>query len=87
MVSLYEARINTSVGTVTAVDNDEGDNAVTLYSIIKQTKDIFNETVFTISETTGELRSNASLNIRALKDFREYVSYKPKHLIFLLPYV
>ena len=69
---------------MTAVDNDEGDNAVTLYSIIKQTNgSSFNETVFTISETTGELRSNASLDIGALKDFTEYVSYKPKHLAYI----
>lgn len=60
---------------VRAEDKDEGANAVTLYKIIRDSNSSsnFNDSVIVIEETTGELCSNGSLNIGAVRDFTEHV--------------
>ncbi|XP_052700895.1 protocadherin Fat 4-like isoform X2 [Crassostrea angulata] len=70
-----EAPVGTCFGMVTAEDKDEGMNAVTLYKIIRDsnTSSNYNDSVIVIKETTGELCSNESLNIGAVRDFTEHV--------------
>lgn len=68
---------------VTAEDKDEGMNAVTLYKIIRDsnTSSNYNDNVIVIEETTGELCSNESLNIGAVRDFTEHVRLR-EHTLY-----
>lgn len=70
---------------VRAEDMDEGVNAVTLYKIIRDSNSSsnFNDSVIVIEETTGELCSNESLNIGAVKDFTEHVRLR-EHTVYEL---
>lgn len=69
---------------VTAEDKDEGMNAVTLYKIIRDsiTSSNYNDSVIVIEETTGELCSNESLNIGAVRDFTEHVRLR-EHTLYM----
>lgn len=69
---------------VTAEDKDEGMNAVTLYKIIRDsiTSSNYNDSVIVIKETTGELCSNESLNIGAVRDFTEHVRLR-EHTLYM----
>lgn len=68
---------------MTAEDKDEGMNAVTLYKIIRDsiTSSNYNDSVIVIKETTGELCSNESLNIGAVRDFTEHVRLR-EHTLY-----
>jgi protocadherin-15 len=76
--SVLEGMVNTFVGKVSAVDADEGQNAVIYYSVP-------DDTPFAVDAMTGEIRTRVALDYE--KQQVSNTLYDERRLLYVLPNV